>query len=172
MKRFPVAFFFERLSWTEEIHANWSRKKRSCLRQWADLFQFSKFRNVQTQSNILKIFTFVSQRRLLELLSYGECNHLYISDTCFLKTTHLSVIVFGHSFFFLISKKKSAYIIFLKLKNIDYSNVVLKTLTNIKLNNFSLRGSCCEINFEKRKSLKIARSFCAKVFFKDHLQVY
>ena len=24
------------------------------LRQWADLFQFSKFRNVQTQNNILK----------------------------------------------------------------------------------------------------------------------
>ena len=70
------------------------------------------------------------------------------------------------NFFFLISKKKSAYIIFLKLKNIDYSNVVLKTLTDIKLNNFSLRGSCCEINFEKTKSLKIARSFCAKVFLR------
>ena len=24
------------------------------LHQWADLFQFSKFRNVQTQNNILK----------------------------------------------------------------------------------------------------------------------
>ena len=58
------------------------------LRQWADLFQFSKFRNVQTQNNSLNFFSFVSQRRLLELLSYGEYNHLYISDTCFLKTTH------------------------------------------------------------------------------------
>ena len=55
MKRFPVAFFFERLSWTEEIHANWNRKKNLLvLRQWADLFQFSKFRNVETQNNILK----------------------------------------------------------------------------------------------------------------------
>ena len=69
------------------------------LRQWADLFQYSKFRNVQTQNNILNFFTFVSQRRLLELLSYGEYNHLYFSVTCFLKTTNLSVIVFSHSFF-------------------------------------------------------------------------
>ena len=60
----------------------------------------------------------------------------------------------------------STYIIFLKLKNTDYSNIVLKTLNNINLNNFSLGDPCCEINFGK--SLKIARSFCAKVF-KDHL---
>ena len=82
----------------------------------------------------------------------------------FLKTTHLSVIVFSHSFLvILISKKTSAYIIFQKLKNIDYSYIVLKTLNNINLNNFSLVDPCCEINFGK-KSLKIARSFCAKVF--------
>ena len=61
--------------------------------------------------------------------------------------------------FFFSFRKKSP-----KLKNIDYSNVVLKTLSNIKLNNFSLGDPCCEINFEKKKSLKIARSFCAKVF--------
>ena len=36
-------------------------------------------------------------------------------------------------FFFLISKKKSTYIIFLNLKNIDYSNIVLKTPNNINL---------------------------------------
>ena len=112
-----------------------------------------------------KFFTFVSQHSLLELLSYGEYNHLYFSVTCFPKTTHLSVIVFSHSFFFfLISKKTSTYIIFQKLKNIDYSNIVLKTLNNINVNNFSLGNPCCEINFGKTKSLKIARSFCAKVF--------
>ena len=101
------------------------------------------------------------------MLSYGEYNHLYISVTCFLKTTHLSVIVFSHSFLvILISKKTSAYIIFQKLKNIDYSYIVLKTLNNINLNNFSLGDPCCEINFGK--SLKIARGFCAKLFI-DHL---
>ena len=33
VKRFPVAFFFEQLSWTEEIHANWRRKETflSCI---------------------------------------------------------------------------------------------------------------------------------------------
>ena len=54
MKRFPVAFFFDRLSWTEEIHANWSRKKNVLVfRQWADLFKFSKFRNVKWTSLFL-----------------------------------------------------------------------------------------------------------------------
>ena len=65
-----------------------AEKKVLVWRQWADLFQFSKIRNSQTQNNILKFLLFASQRRLLELLSYGEYNHLYISDTCFLKTTH------------------------------------------------------------------------------------
>ena len=45
----------------------------------------------------------------------------------------------------------------------------MKTLNNINFNNFSLGDPCCEINFGKTKSLKIARSFCVKVFFKDHL---
>ena len=67
-------------------------------------------------------------------------------------------------FSFLISKKTSAYIIFQKLKNIDYSYIVLKTLNNINFTNFSLEDPCCEINFGKTKSLKIAQSFCAKVF--------
>ena len=31
-----------------------AEKNLLVLRQWADLFQFSKFRNVQTQNNILK----------------------------------------------------------------------------------------------------------------------
>ena len=60
-------------------------------------FQFSKFRNVQTQNNILKFLLLLFWLyRLLELLSYGEYNHIYISVICFLKTTHLSVIVFSH----------------------------------------------------------------------------
>ena len=71
-------------------------------------------------------------------------------------------------FFFLISKKKSSYFIFQKLKNIDYSNVVLKTLSNIKLNNFSLGYPCCEINFGKKKVWKLHEASVQK-FFKDHL---
>ena len=54
MKRFPVAFFFERLSWTEEIHANWNWEKKNVLvlRQWPDLYQFSK---VSKRTNPLKL---------------------------------------------------------------------------------------------------------------------
>ena len=117
----------------------------------------------------MPFFTFVSQHRLSELLSYGEYNHLYISVTCFLKTTHLSVIVFSHSFLvILISKKTSAYIIFQKLKNIDYSYIVLKTLNNINVKNFSLGDLCCEINFGKQKVWKLHEASVRK-FFKDHL---
>ena len=159
-----MAFFFERLSWTEEIHANWRRKKTfsSCVNEQI-YFRFRSFETYKPRITFLKFLLLLFRLyRLLELLSYGEYNHIYTSVTCFLKTTHLSVIVFSHSFFFLISKKTSTCIIFLKLKNIDYSNIVLKTLNNINLNNFSLGDPCCEINFGK--SLKIARSFCAKVF--------
>ena len=71
-------------------------------------------------------------------------------------------------FFFLISKKTSAYIIFQKLKNIDYSYIVLKTLNNINVNNFSLGDLCCEINFGKQKVWKLHEASVRK-FFKDHL---
>ena len=70
-------------------------------------------------------------------------------------------------FFFLVSKKTSTYIIFLKLKNIDYNNIALKTLNNLNLNNYSLGDPSWEINFGK--SLKIAWSFCAKVFLRTSL---
>ena len=60
----------------------------------------------------------------------------------------------------------STCIIFLKLKNIDYSKIVLKTLNNIDLNNFSLGDPCCEINLEK--VWKLHEAFVQK-FFKDHL---
>ena len=72
-------------------------------------------------------------------------------------------------FLFLISKKTSAYIIFQKLKNIDYSYIVLKTLNNINLNNFSLGDPCCEINFAKTKKFENCAKLLRKSFFKDHL---
>ena len=161
MKKFPVAFFFERLSWTEEIHANWRRKKTffSCVNGQI-YFNFRSFETYKPRITF-KIFTFVSQHRLLELLSYGEYDHLFPLLVFLKQLIYLSsflVILF----FFLVSKKTSTYIIFLKLKNFDYSNIALKTLNNLNLNNFSLGDPSCEINFWK--SLKIARSFCAKVF--------
>ena len=59
------------------------------------------FRKFSERTNLklifFKIFTFASQRRLLELLSYGEYNQLSISVICFLKTTLLSVFI--HLFF-------------------------------------------------------------------------
>ena len=78
-----------------------------------------------------KIFTFVSQRRLVELLSYGEYNHLFISVICFLKKNSFICSLFLVIDFFSITKKSSTYIIFLLLKNIDHSNTGLKTLDNI-----------------------------------------
>ena len=67
---------------------------------------------------------------------------------------------------FLISKKTSTCIIFLRLKNIDYSYIVLKTLNNINLNNFSLGDPCCEINFGKKKFEN-----CTKRLYKSFLRI-
>ena len=144
-----MAFFFEQLSLTEEIHANWRRKNVLVLRQWAVLFQFSKFRNVQTQNNILKF--------LLLLANIGCYNCLAMVNiiiSIFPLLVFLKQLIYLSSFLvihFLISKKTSTCIIFLRLKNIDYSYIVLKTLNNINLNNFSLVDPCCEINFGKKK---------------------
>ena len=49
--------------------------------QWADLYQVSKVSKRTNPEWHFKIFTFAGQRRLLELFSYGECNHLFISVT-------------------------------------------------------------------------------------------
>ena len=156
-----MAFFFERLSWTEEIHANWRRKKKflSCVKGQI-YFNFRSFERYKPRITF-KIFTFVSQHRLLELLSYDEYNHLFPLLVFLKQLIYLSSSLVIH-FFYLISKKTSTYIIFPKLKNIDCSKIVLKTLTNMNLNKFSPGDPCCEINFGK--SLKIAQSFCAKLF--------
>ena len=62
----------------------------SCINEqiYISLRKSSKRTNAEWH---FKMFTFASQRRLVELLSYGEYNHLFISVICFLKTTHLSV---------------------------------------------------------------------------------
>ena len=52
------------------------------------LRQFSKVSKRTNPEWHFKIFTFANKRGLLELLSYGECNHLFISVICFLKTTN------------------------------------------------------------------------------------
>ena len=61
----------------------------------------------------------------IELLSYGEYNHLFISVACFVRTTNLSVHRFNLLIFF-SCRTKSTRIIFLLLKDIDYGNRVLK----------------------------------------------
>ena len=84
------------------------------------------------------------------MLSYGDIIISIFQLLVFLKQLiYLSSFLFIH-FLFLISKKTSAYIIFQKWKNNDYSYIVLKTLNNIYLNNFSLVDPC-------------------QKFFKDHL---
>ena len=52
------------------------------------LRQFSKVSKRTNPERRFKMFTFANKRGLLELLSYGECNHLFISVICFLKTTN------------------------------------------------------------------------------------
>ena len=108
------------------------------------------------------IFTFASQRRLLELLSYGEYNQLVISVICFLKTSYLSASRFYAFIFFLMSNKVYPHI-FLLLKNIDHSNRVLKILNNENLKKFQSRYRCSEIHFERTQNWKTTRSFCAKI---------
>ena len=140
------------------------KKNVLVLRQWPDLHHFSKVSKRTNPEWHFKIFTFASQRRLLELLSYGEYNHVYFSVTCFLKTNHLSVIVFSHSFVVSYFEKKIRLHHFSEVEKYWLQLHRFKTLNNINVNNFSLGDPCCEINFGKTKSLKIARSFCAKVF--------
>ena len=95
------------------------KKNLLVLRQWADLFQFSKVRNVQTQNNILNFFTFVSQRRLLKLLSYGDVIISIFPLLLFLKQLLYLSLFFVIHFLFLFSKKTSTYIIFQRLKEVD-----------------------------------------------------
>ena len=77
------------------------------LRQWADLFQFLKFRNVQTQNNILKF--------LLLLANVNIIISIFPLLVFLKQLIHLSSFLVIH-FLFLISKKTSVYIIFQKLK--------------------------------------------------------
>ena len=86
------------------------------------LEKFSKCINLEWNFEIL---TCASQRRLLELLSYGEYDQLFISVICFLKRTRLPFHRFQFFIYFLSFRKTSTYIIFLLLNNNDHSNSVL-----------------------------------------------
>ena len=102
----PCGFFLRTVIVNKGNSCEFKPKKTVLvLHQWADLYQFSKVSKRTNPEWRFKIFTFAGQRRLLELLSYGEYSHLFISVTCFLKTTQLFVIVLSYSYFFLISKK-------------------------------------------------------------------
>ena len=115
-----------------------AKKKVLVLHQWADLFQFSKLRNVQTQNKILKFLLLLANIGCWNCLAMVNIIVSIFSLLVFFKQLIYLSLFLVINFFFLISKKASTYIIFLKLKNIDYSNIVLKTLNNINLNNFSL----------------------------------
>ena len=67
--------FFERLSWTEGIHANLSREKSFlfCVNKQICL-RFRKFSKQQKLEWNFISFTFASQWKLFEFLSYGEHN--------------------------------------------------------------------------------------------------
>ena len=143
-----------------------AEKNNLLLRQRADLFQFLKFRNVQTQNKILKFLLLLANVGCQNCLATVNIIISIFPLLFFLKKLIcLSSFLVIH-FLFLVSKKPSAYIIFQKLKNIDYSYIVLKTLNNINLNNFSLVDPCCEINFGKKKFEN-----CTKLLCKSFLRI-
>ena len=91
----------EQLSWTEGIHAklSWEKPFLFCVNEqiFIRLQKFSKGTNVSWD---IYFYNFASQCKLFKLLSYGAYNHRFISVTCFLKTTHLSVHRFNSLIFF------------------------------------------------------------------------
>ena len=142
------------------------KNKHTCLALMSR-FILSSLENFSKRINLewkFQILTCVNQCRLLELLSYGDYNQVSISDICFLKRTRLSFHRFQLFIYFFSFRKTSTYIIFLLLNNGDHINSVLKHWIIYTWINFSLGYLCCEINFGRTKNLKIARSFCAKVF--------
>ena len=107
-----------------------------------------------------KIFTFASQRRLVELLSYGEYNHLFIFVICFLKTTHLSVHRFQWLNFFFHYEN---------IVHLHHFSAVEKYWSQqhwIIYNwiNFSQGYPCCGINFRKQKIWKFHEASVQKFF--------
>ena len=82
------------------------------LLQWADLFQFSKFRNEQTQNNILKFLLLLANVGCQNCLAMVNIIIPIIPLLVFFKQlNYLSSFLVIH-FLFLISEKTSAYIIF------------------------------------------------------------
>ena len=118
----------------------------------------------------MKVSSVVRCHFLLLLANIGCQNCLAMVNiiiSIFPLLVFLKQLIYLSSFLvILISKKTSAYIIFQKLKNIDYSYIVLKTLNNINLNNFSLVDPCCEINFGKKKFEN-----CTKLLCKSFLRI-
>ena len=78
LKRFPLAFFFERLSWTEEIHSNWNREKKNVLvlRHWPDLYQFSKVSKRTNPLNLVKSGQFFSMQ-IIEFPSAKQQRNIF-----------------------------------------------------------------------------------------------
>ena len=99
---------------------------------------------------------------MLELLSYGEYDQLFISVICFLKRSRLPFHRFQFFIYFLSFRKTSTYIIFLLLNNNDHSDSVLKRWIIYTWINFSLGYPCCEINFWRTKNLKIGEASVQK----------
>ena len=58
-------------------------KKKTFLSFVTEQSYISFFSKLSKRTNLELIFTFASQSRLLELLSYGEYNQLFISVVCF-----------------------------------------------------------------------------------------
>ena len=106
LTRFPVTF-------PSTVIVNWGnscklkpQKKTFLLRINEQIY--ISFRKSSKRTNLgwlFQFFTAGSQRRWLELLSYGGYSQLFISVICFLKTTHSSVLFFIINRFFSFRKE-------------------------------------------------------------------
>ena len=113
-----------------------------------------------------KIFTFASQRRLVELLSYGEYNHLFISVICFLKATNLSVHRFQWLIFFPLRKNQPPTSFFCSWNILITATPFWKHWIIYNWINFSQWYPCCETNFGKTKNLKNSTTLLCKRFLR------
>ena len=109
--------FFLFVSWTEGNSCKFKPRKKPFLFYVYEQIcvHFRKFSKRTNVDQNFFFFTFASQCKLCELLSYGEYNQLFISVICFLKTTHLSVHRLNSLIFF-SCWINSTHIIFLLLK--------------------------------------------------------
>ena len=78
-----MALFFQTVIVNRGNSCKSKPKKKTFLSFVSEQSYITFFSKFSKRTNLELIFTFASQSRLLELLSYGEYNQLFISVVCF-----------------------------------------------------------------------------------------